>query len=608
MSTRSRGYCLVSQQIRRRIIDGGIRVSGDTSLVTRKRFKNEELESRVQPSSFEPMIGNEIFILDTDQSVFMPDSGETVYKALLQLPQRQRQRIDITGGFELKRGFNYLIPLDERITLQIGEKMKASPKSSIGRLFPITRLIADYSSSFDQVFYENTEGREIQAWLLLQPTVFNLIVNPGDALNQLRFLKGTDVSLSQSEIMEEHERNTLLYDRAGEELTPSEVVITDDGLQISMDLTGTYTSGIIALRARDNPHPIDLSQKLKYKAEDYFEPVGIENGTIKFARDERYLVSSQGVLEIPSNLSAELRRHAGSGIRGEVDQAGFVDNGFKGDLVFEPNFHEEGGIVLTAGDNRVLSSLEFFRTNKVPDKTYGEKIGSHYQGQLGPRVSKHFNPFDFAHAAREFGKLDRMVLVHDADVLKGFRTAEEGFEAIRDENASTLITEIERNGFFHSRYDCETDEAVLQVIPYTILLDNDGRVFTYVRATDIQDYGDVRLFGKHSIGLGGHIVKSDGPNFVSSCLRREVFKEEVSISGKTSKPELVGTMLAYDKPVDGVHFGLIYKAYVKGDIVANESSITSFGMKTPKELEGNMDAFETWSRRLVPYLPLISKR
>ncbi len=616
MKKKDRGYCLVSQQIRKRILDGRIKtpvknlvqLPGDIGNKKTGWFVDDSLEERIQPSSFEPIIGNELFILDTEQSVFMSNSRESVYRTLLQLPKRQRKKADISNGFELKRGFHYLIPLEERIILDDGDCIRSSPKSSMGRIFPIIRMVTDYNVSFNETYYENTGGKEIMCWLLIQPTKMNFIIRPGEKLNQLRFLQGMDCSLSQQEIINIHKKRSLIYERNNDgSLSPMKVVITNDGLQISMDFSGKYSNGIAALRARDNPNPLDLSKKYYYKAEDYFEPILPVNGRIKFFKGERYLISSKGFLVTPKNLSSELRRHSGSGIRGEVDQAGFIDSGFEGDLVFEPNFNEDGGINLSVNDERFMSSLEFFRTDQIPDKIYGTKIGSHYQSQIGLRVSKHFIPFNFEYAAKEYAKLDREVLVHDANILNKFRKTRDGFEPIEERTGRTLINEIESNGFFHSRYDCETDEEVLQVIPYVLLFDEKNRIFTYERAQNIKDYGDERLFKKYSIGLGGHITRKDGPNFIETCLKREVMEEEVKIEGTYSKPGLVGTMMAYDSEVDRVHFGLIYSVNIKGRIKSNESSITSFEMRSVEELMENIGPFETWSKKLIPYLRLLIK-
>ncbi|MFA5993302.1 MAG: 2'-deoxycytidine 5'-triphosphate deaminase [Candidatus Pacearchaeota archaeon] len=601
------GYCLVSQQIRERVLEGNLVLDGSSLSIGHDGFfEDKSLESRIQPSSFEPSIGDECFVLDSEkQTVFGPEHHQTVYRTLLGLPRRQRQRIDLSEGFEFKTGFTYVVPLRESVVIHPGERIKASPKSSIGRLFPIVRTIADYNPGFDELHHQEGVDGPIKMWLLVQPTAFNMVLYPGLSLNQLRFFNDSNVSLSQQEITEEFRRNPLLCLREGDHEIPVNPVITDDGLQINLDLSGEYTGGIVALRARRNPTPIDLSKTKFYGGEEFFEPVEIKGGEIRFYGGERYLIASKGVLHVPDHLSAELRRHYGAGMRGTWDEAGFVDNGFIGDLVFEVGLSETGGITLSSKDERKVSALEFFRTNKRPDKVYGKsETGSHYQGQLGPRISKHFLDFDFDMAARNYKKLHRDILVHDARVLRGFRKTEQGFEVIDPEMAERFRREVETNGFFHSRYDCEGDEEVLQVIPYVLVFDT-RKVFAYVRATDIEVYGDRRLFGKHSIGLGGHVNRGDGPNYLRSCLERQVMKEEVAIDGTFSTPKFVGTIVASDTPVDKVHFGAVYKTHIAGTIRANEKSITSFGMRSFEELSREPGLYETWSKILIPELPRI---
>jgi len=46
-----------------------------------------------------------MFILDSEiRGVFRSRPDESVYRTLLQLPKGQRQRVDIAGGYEIKRG------------------------------------------------------------------------------------------------------------------------------------------------------------------------------------------------------------------------------------------------------------------------------------------------------------------------------------------------------------------------------------------------------------------------------------------------------------------------------------------------------------------------
>jgi len=44
---------------------------------------------------------------------------------------------------------------------------------------------------------------------------------------------------------------------------------------------------------------------------------------------------------------------------------------------------------MTLEDGMPASKIDVFR-NDLPDKIYGIEIGSHYQGQIGPRPSKFF--------------------------------------------------------------------------------------------------------------------------------------------------------------------------------------------------------------------------
>ena len=425
---------------------------------------------------------------------------------------------------------------------------------------------------------------------------------PGQSLNQLRFFKGLGSQLTDLQIMKEINKNPLLYKRNIDGKIISADHFVTDGLEIHLNLSGDHTDGIVGLRARSNPTPIDLTRREEYEAEDFFEPLkGKERISIK--KGEYYLFSSSEILNIPSHLNVEMRSHSHIGISGPLHFAGFIDNGFNGDLVFEVRSDEISDMILE--DEMPISKLNIFRTI-IPNKLYGNEIGSNYQYQLGPKPSKHFKPFDFVYAARNYQKLDRDVLVQDAKILMQHRKQKEGFEFLSSDIALKLFKDIE-DGFFHSRYDCEFDNLILQPIPYALFFRGTNEIFTYIRAKDIKQYGDERLFGKHSIGLGGHTIRSDGPNYIDKCLEREVI-EEVEIIGNHSKPKLVGTLMAYDKPVDRVHLGLVFVSHVDGDVKQKESSITSSGMVPIKQLmKSNSEKYETWSKILIPYLIELSK-
>ena len=613
------GYCLVSQEIRNGLIvpgflqvpEGNIgladRDSFDGERLLRKKgwFNDDGLEKRVQAGSYETSLADELFVLDAQgQGILRPRRDETIYRTLLQIPARKRARKSIVGGFEVKTGFTYLVKLEERFSaqnplVQSVTSVRSSSKSSMGRLFSFGRFMADYNPSFDEVYFFD---KDMDMWLLLQPTKFNMIVHPGLTVNQLRFFCG-DAKLTDTELAEEFVKNPLLYRKkeVGEqiqmELSPGMI---SDGLRLSVDARGLNTHGVFGLRARNNPDPIDLSKKGFYSAEDYFEPV-VSGKRNVFARDGSYLLNSNEVLHVPKHLSAELKKHSREGIEGRTHEAGFADQPFVGDMVFEVIPDEREDMPIEHG--MPLSALEFHRTNAIADKLYGEESGSHYQGQIGPRVSKHFKAFDFENAARNHEKLSRIVLVEDANTLRSFRHFSEGFEPIREDDAKKLIGAL-RNGFFHSRYDCEEDELVLQGIPYTIVFNKKGEVFSYVRTDNPKDFGDARLLGKHSIGLGGHVNKTDGPNYIERCLEREVTIEEAKFLGDIGEPKLVGTLFARDKPVDRVHFGLIYTLFTDGEAVSNEPSITHTEFVPLDKMVSGFRGYETetWSKILIPHL------
>ncbi|MBN1469952.1 MAG: hypothetical protein JW924_14590, partial [Fusobacteriaceae bacterium] len=159
--------------------------------------------------------------------------------------------------------------------------------------------------------------------------------------------------------------------------------------------------------------------------------------------------------------------------------------------------------------------------------------------------------------------------------------------------------------FFQSRYDCEQDESILQPIPYIIAFGEGDTVFAYVRAENIQDYGDERLFGKYSIGLGGHVkMTSNGPETIERCIYREVFEEEVEFTGKYTKPLLAGTLFCRDKSVDRVHFGFIYAMKAEG-INEKEASVKPLGFLPINDIKNDPKMphkYETWSRVLIPHI------
>ena len=379
------------------VSEGTLASQNIRALIKQGKIITKYVEDKIQPSSFEPVISDELFVIDTEASVFRPRADEEVYTTLMKLPERRRKHYDIKDGFELRRGFTYLIPLREKIGFLPDSFIRSSPKSSFGRLFFNTRLMADYNASFDEI--RTIKNKEIKLWLLVQPQVFNSIIYPGMSLNQLRFFNMGDGRLNTYEIKKEFDKSPILYAKEKAGLSPIKNPEITDGLHVHLNLSGDDTDGVIGLRARNNWEPIDLKKGRYYNVYDFFEPIKAGK-EIKLEPGQFYLFSSKEVFKVPRHLSCEVRSHSGLGFMGTLHFAGFIDNGFYGDLVLEVISNESSTMMLE--DGMPISKIDLFKTIELPDKVYSKKIGSHYQGQFGPRPSKFFKRPNFIKSSREF--------------------------------------------------------------------------------------------------------------------------------------------------------------------------------------------------------------
>jgi dCTP deaminase len=380
-----RGKCLASQEIRTLVRNG---------LITRASAD----ERSIQPNSFETALSDEGYVV---KGIFRPEPGRTVKETLESMSQRDRRKFTLSpSGMELKKGFTYLMPLEEGVILKKNWILESSPKSSCGRLFLGSRLIADYNPCFDKLNSQYAHGKDLRLYLLLQPQSFNVIVKPGMSMNHIRFFSGRDAKLSSMEVIRELKKNPLLFVRNSDgTMVPAQSYISDE-LQVHVDLTGSRTSGVIGLRAIQNPEPIDLSTVGKYAVEHYFEPVLKHNGKskLKVYPGECLLLFSRECFDTPAHLNLKLRQHANLSFRGSSHDAGFIDSGFRGYLVFELKSDEL--TMIEFSDSDPISTLEVYR-NAKPDKLYGAKeTGSHYQDQIGPQVAKFFSKIDYAELAR----------------------------------------------------------------------------------------------------------------------------------------------------------------------------------------------------------------
>ena len=179
-----------------------------------------------------------------------------------------------------------------------------------------------------------------------------------------------------------------------------------------------------------------------------------------------------------------------------------------------------------------------------------------------------------------------------------------GFEPFRPGDRERLLERVREHGFFVERRQAERDPMLKQVIPYA-LLDRGDDVFLMRR---LPRGGEARLHGKLSVGVGGHVNPVDGAadalDALDAGLRREVV-EEVEVEGHWEASP-VGLINDDATPVGAVHFGLVYRVRVEGEVRVRERDALegSFSPRTEvlARLARERDRFETWSALLLDRL------
>jgi predicted NUDIX family phosphoesterase len=317
------------------------------------------------------------------------------------------------------------------------------------------------------------------------------------------------------------------------------------------------------------------------------------------AKGDRFLLRFLEYTRMPHTLCGLLRKTT-SGIEGPINGAPLFDSGWEGFGMCHWCCDKDNAQLVPG---QLIGTMDLYRVPK-PDRIYGAASGASYQLQKGLQPANNFKPIDWGYVARTHKKLDRKVLVQDARRITHCRSGADGFEFFTPGSRQLMLDEI-KDGFFTSRFDCEDDELLLQAVPY-IIIANGNRVFTYCRADDIAKYGEPKLFGKWSIGVGGHVNEEDGRELTPTLDR--VLRDEVRFSSqygrhcKTGRPQLVGSVLTRALPVDRVHVGLVYVVHTNGRVQPASESIAKGGMESIDTLADRMNQYESWSRALIPLL------
>ncbi|MGF1503256.1 MAG: 2'-deoxycytidine 5'-triphosphate deaminase [Paracoccaceae bacterium] len=330
--------------------------------------------TQIQPASLDLRLGARGWRV---RASFLAGRTRTVAERIAEFGMHE---IDLRPGAVLETGCVYVVELAERLRLPGDVSGAANAKSSTGRLDLFTRLVADRQTEFDRI----AEGYAGPLYAEISPRTFSVLVRPGTRLNQIRLRRGA-AGIDDRALRALH---------GAEPLVDTDALI-DGGLGFSVDLCPRPPDGIVGWRARRHAGLIDLDRIGHYAVEEFWEPVRARrSGGIILDPGAFYILVSREAVTIPPGVAAEMLPYMAVAGEFRVHYAGFFDPGFghggtggagsRG--VLEVRCHE-APFALEHG--QMVGRLVFERMAAVPDRLYGEGIGSTYQGQA-LKLSKHF--------------------------------------------------------------------------------------------------------------------------------------------------------------------------------------------------------------------------
>jgi len=374
---------LPSQEIRDLIKNGKICSSEDIS------------EDQIQPASIDLRLGRVAYRVEGS---FLPNESSTISA---KIRAYQVAKIDLSESAVLTRGHVFIIPLIESLALPPDMSGKANPKSTTGRLDIFTRLMTDGGSEFEQL----PNGYKGDLYVEVVPRTFPIIVKTGTKLNQLRFWRGSAQRDDEYLRTKDRKQKLVHYENGNGSTQSKEDSATrivsapatiGGGLRLSVNLQGTDRESVVAYRGRKRTPPVDLSKVGEYDPAEYWETITSPKlDRLVLQPGDFYLLASKERLGVPPDHAAEMEQYDPSLGEFSVHYAGFFDPGFgyggggeiKGTrAVLEVRAHE---VPILLEDKQTVGRVNYFKMAGVPEKLYGQGIGSSYQGQ-GLSLSKQF--------------------------------------------------------------------------------------------------------------------------------------------------------------------------------------------------------------------------
>ena len=190
---------------------------------------------------------------------------------------------------------------------------------------------------------------------------------------------------------------------------------------------------------------------------------------------------------------------------------------------------------------------------------------------------------------------ERVLVLPREDVPGGCQ-----FHGIRSADLVELRSAVALRGRYLDRQVAESDPGFKQLIPYVVV--RDGPAVFLMHRTDAG--GDVRLHGKASIGVGGHLNPvDDGEDPLMAGLRRE-WAEELDADWEPAF-ELIGLLNDETNAVGAVHLGVVFSVEAAGrGVGVRERDKLVGAFADPSDVASARDRLETWSALVADALGL----
>ncbi len=345
-----------------RAIDAGHIVTGqarcDDSLSDANSLSRAIEPDQVQPASLDLRLGERAYRLPAS---FLPGPGRSVADRLADLSTHE---VDLTKPTVLERNCVHIIPLMEQLQLPAGVDARANPKSSSGRLDIFVRIIVDGGATFDEI----PAGYAGPLYAEVVPRSFPVIAVAGSRLAQVRF------------------RDVGVGFVGGPRLVP---------VTVDLDPTGK-AGGVVGYRARRTSGLIDMAGIGSHSREAFWEALVIPGGKRELVLDpdEFYILASAEAVVVGPGEAAEMVAYDTAVGELRSHYAGFLDPGFGlaeaggagSRIVLEVRSHD---VPFLLDHGQRVATLEYEKLSEAPDKLYGKRLRSNYQGQ-GLKLSKQF--------------------------------------------------------------------------------------------------------------------------------------------------------------------------------------------------------------------------